>query len=373
MDEVKVTDGIDSSKGGYASTSSPLPVYHRKRGRPRKGTYVPRSSSLDMLYFNDSSKFQKCDVRQKMKRSYGSVVDNESNNLGFDTESEKASSRENSKRRRQPKVLDDYVTDFDTSDEEAEKFSRSAPFQLSKERSGVSKGFNRKSGELHSLENEDILSYLGSFEKNFVDQDFFGSDFLEGSHEGSEEDVPADTSKNILVGGTTCDSKLSEVLSPKCDKQDSDIKNGDGAIFTSRQKEREWKQSVRNHRQQLAALQQKYQQLVQKIQKKPQFTKVLDLVYGASKLLNEEQLVFFILQLKANSKNLQGVRFSTREKILALAIYAHSPETYRWLQSHFFLPSKLILDRWLEMIAKDNPTTAKRLLYHLYKKYLFHS
>lgn len=372
MDELKVTDGIDPSKGASASTSSPLPLHLRKRGRPRKGTYVPRSSSLDMLCFNDSSKFQKCNIRQKMKRSFGSVVDNESNSLGFDTESEKANSRENSKRRRQPKVLDDYVTDFDTSDEEAEKFSRSASFQLSKERSGVSKGINRKSGEIHSLESEDILSYLGSFEKNFADQDFFGSDFLEASREGSEEDVSADTSKTTLVGGT-CDSKLPEIPSPKCDKQDPDMKNGEGAIFTSRQKEREWKQSVRNHRQQVAALQQKYHQLVQKIQKKPQFTKVVDLVYGASKLLNEEQLVFFTLQLKANSKNLQGVRFSTREKILALAIYAHNPETYRWLQSFFFLPSKLILDRWLEMIAKDNPTTAKRLMYHVFKKYLFHS
>ncbi|XP_068243918.1 uncharacterized protein [Palaemon carinicauda] len=246
MNEYKVTIGNDSSNEASTSKSSPAPVYQRKRGRPRKGTYVPRSSSLNLSCFNEGSKVKKSNVKRKKKRNYDSIEEREGNNSSLDMATEQSCSRENSKRRRQPKVLDDYVTDFNSSDEEGEKFCGSSPFQSSKQRRGVSKGKNKKVGEMDCLESDNIFSYLGNFDKNFADQELFGSEFLEGDHEGSEEDISGETSKDTLVGDTNCESKLSaEVTSPESEQQDSDLKDTEGAIFTSKEKEREWKQTVR--------------------------------------------------------------------------------------------------------------------------------
>lgn len=64
-------------------------------------------------------------------------------------------------------------------------------------------------------------------------------------------------------------------------------------------------------------------------------------------------------------------RFSVREKMLALAFYLQCPKLYKWLRLIFNLPTKLILERWLEGIAKSDPEAAKRLMYHIYAQYIF--
>ncbi|XP_069993326.1 uncharacterized protein [Penaeus vannamei] len=130
------------------------------------------------------------------------------------------------------------------------------------------------------------------------------------------------------------------------------------------------KRIVRTYNQKLGALRQQYSRAVQELRKRRLYT-LADLVCGASRFLTEEQLVFFTLQLKSGCHNMQGVRYSVREKILALAFYLQSPALYKWLRAIFHLPTKLILERWLEGIAKSDPDTAKRLMYHVYTKYIF--
>lgn len=64
-------------------------------------------------------------------------------------------------------------------------------------------------------------------------------------------------------------------------------------------------------------------------------------------------------------------RFSVREKMLALAIYLESPSYYKWLSSIFHLPSKLILERWLESVARNDPEDAKKIIYNIYTTHIF--
>lgn len=66
-----------------------------------------------------------------------------------------------------------------------------------------------------------------------------------------------------------------------------------------------------------------------------------------------------------------ALRFSVREKMLALAIYLENPSLYKWLSTIFHLPSKLILERWLEGVARADPENAKKIVYNVYTRHIF--
>lgn len=64
-------------------------------------------------------------------------------------------------------------------------------------------------------------------------------------------------------------------------------------------------------------------------------------------------------------------RYSVREKVLALSIYQRSPEVYKWFRKVFNLPSKRVLDQWLEDVALQDPQLLKKLMYYVYTTYNF--
>lgn len=59
----------------------------------------------------------------------------------------------------------------------------------------------------------------------------------------------------------------------------------------------------------MSSLRQKYYRALQELRKRPQVYTLADLIYAASGFLSEDQLVFFTLQLKSGSSNMQGIRY----------------------------------------------------------------
>ncbi|XP_053635495.1 uncharacterized protein [Cherax quadricarinatus] len=420
-------------------------VFKRKRGRPRKGASVPQTMKPQTITINDSQKSSSgphvgkstCNTITK-SLAYDSTED--PGDAETDTESK-------SKRKRRSKVLNDYVSDFNTSDEEdvnlINDFSKFT-------HQGRGRGRGRKSEPSETY--DDLFSnYVGVFGKKFslpVNEDFLDDDILEEVNdiEGSiysssifnksssiNESKPIHefedkvevmlgpggrtkiqivyTGKNSIVndeesliyhvitttGKTTsvtpltipkltndaeCESdniNYPSTSQAKCEasdegKADTDLEvDGSKPRLSSRGRRIKSKHMMRTYNQQVASLQQKYYRALQEIRKRPRVYTLADLVYGASRFLTEDQLIFFTLQLKSSCNNTQGIRLSVREKILALAFYLQSPALYKWLRAIFHLPSKLILERWLEGIAKRDPEAVKKIMYHIYTQYVFRS
>ncbi|RXG61707.1 hypothetical protein Avbf_04176 [Armadillidium vulgare] len=128
---------------------------------------------------------------------------------------------------------------------------------------------------------------------------------------------------------------------------------------------------LRKYKDQMKVLRGRYIELLQEYSNRPQFSTISDLVGSAAKFLTEDQLVFFLMQIKGGAHNMQGIRYSVREKVLALSIYQKSPEVYKWLSKMFNLPSKRILDQWLEEVGSQDPKLLKKLMYYIYVSYNF--
>lgn len=60
-------------------------------------------------------------------------------------------------------------------------------------------------------------------------------------------------------------------------------------------------------------------------------------------IFNEEQLLFFNMQIKNAGKKARGRRYTDEEKSLALLLYKHSPKNYRFMRRIFILPVKRTL------------------------------
>ncbi|KAK7073319.1 hypothetical protein SK128_022161 [Halocaridina rubra] len=346
----------------------------RRRGRPRKNTLLPSPHSGPprmQTYYN----MQNTKSKRKSKRKKDEALLDDSTDADYYSEIDQMSLRTKSKRMRQPKVLDDFVTDFESTDEESKLFSFDSPaFHMVKQKRG--RGRSQPSLSTKNMESNDILSVcMGYIDKKFSDPEL-DKNFLDEFQESDEEESDIGVAEGNLSGGSHVSNREDVTPSASRERRNKKVKLklDEHSKDKPASKQRGRKRSKRPQLPEMAALQDQYIRLLNMLQKSPHCNKVVDLVHGASKFLTEEQLVFFTLQLKAGlNKNLQGVRFSAHEKVLALAIYAHSPETYKWMQSIFHLPTKLILDRWLESIAKTSPDTAKKLMYFIYNKYIFKS
>ncbi|KAF2354496.1 hypothetical protein FHG87_014751 [Trinorchestia longiramus] len=129
--------------------------------------------------------------------------------------------------------------------------------------------------------------------------------------------------------------------------------------------------SLRKYKEQVKVLRRRYLQLARHLANRPQLQTIGDMVAASSRFLTQDQLLFLTMQLKAGCDSTQGARFSTREKLLSLGLYQQDPETYKWLQRLFHLPSSSELERWLDSIARGNPLRVKQLMYHVYTRYCF--
>ncbi|XP_042868904.1 uncharacterized protein LOC122251224 isoform X2 [Penaeus japonicus] len=417
--------------GGGDAPVSPV-AFKRKRGRPRKGTFVPRTVQGKQASSTNGTQIE---VTAAGKRILSISTNNEEPVCDSTEAGEVETDSENKpKRRRRSKVLDDYVADFNTSDEEEGVFNnRLAKF--SGRGRGRGRGRKSTSSEVDLRDRDFFSSYIGVFSKKFSLQEDFAEDDMLDVQSESEEDLDSSESPsavrllNILEEGSGPGSGTEMTLGPEGKTKvqivntgetsmvngkenliyhvitttgststvtpltipkevSSELNEGGGEVTeqaggdaavqgenpkraaTSRTQRMQNKRMVRTYNQKLTALRQQYSRAVQELRKRRLYT-LADLVCGASRFLTEEQLVFFTLQLKSGCHNMQGVRYSVREKILALAFYLQSPALYKWLRAIFHLPTKLILERWLEGIAKSDPDTAKRLMYHVYTRYIF--
>ncbi|XP_042205915.1 uncharacterized protein LOC121855119 isoform X2 [Homarus americanus] len=428
--------------------SSPTVVFRRKRGRPRKGTFIPRTTpSQDSESVVASHSQASCSSPQTGKMSSKTsttmplIYDSTEDPGDAETDTDNKP-----KRKRRSKVLDDYVADFNTSDEE--DMNLTTGFSKFTNR-GRGRGRGRRAEPSLTFDDDLFTSYVSVFGKKFsLQEDFPDEDMLEGMSD-NEEDMYSPSSSNksklleiakqgddikdrveAMIGPsgktkvqivdtgetsflndeenviyhviTTTGKKTSTIplLIPKVmddgeseadskdlpstshikptlideEKLETDIEvDGTKPKLSSRGRRIKSKQLNRTYNQQVASLRQRYCRAVQELRKRPRVYTLADLVYGASRFLTEDQLVFFTLQLKSGCNNMQGIRFSVREKMLALAFYLQSPALYKWLRVIFHLPTKLILERWLEGIAKSDPDAAKRLMYHVYTRYVFRS
>ncbi|XP_018006815.1 uncharacterized protein LOC108664663 [Hyalella azteca] len=129
--------------------------------------------------------------------------------------------------------------------------------------------------------------------------------------------------------------------------------------------------SLRKYKEQVKVLRRRYLQLARRLATRPQLQTIADLVAASSRFLTQDQMVFFTMQLKAGCDSTQGARFSAREKLLAMGLYQQDPETYKWLQRLFHLPSTSELERWLDAVARGNPMRVKQLMYYVYTRYCF--
>lgn len=418
---------------------APVPTiaFKRKRGRPRKGTFVPRTVPGKQAASTNNTQIE---VTAAGKRILSISTNNEDPVCDSTEAGEVETDGENKpKRKRRSKVLDDYVADFNTSDEEEGVFNNRMTKYSGRGR-GRGRGRKSTSSEVDHHDRDFFSSYVGVFSKKFsLQEDFPEDDMLdvqseseedfgnsespsaikglsimeEGSGPGSGSEMSlgpegktkvqiVNTGETSMVngkenliyhvitttGGTSTVTPLTvpkEVSSDQNEESEevpstsqTEKGGGDAAVprqnlkraAASRTQSMKNKRIVRTYNQKLGALRQQYSRAVQELRKRRLYT-LADLVCGASRFLTEEQLVFFTLQLKSGCHNMQGVRYSVREKILALAFYLQSPALYKWLRAIFHLPTKLILERWLEGIAKSDPDTAKRLMYHVYTKYIF--
>lgn len=60
---------------------------------------------------------------------------------------------------------------------------------------------------------------------------------------------------------------------------------------------------------------------------------------------NQQQLVFFEMQIKNSDKPNYGQRYTSEQKSLCLALYKKSPKNYRFMRTIFTLPCKKTLGR----------------------------
>ncbi|KAB7506651.1 hypothetical protein Anas_00670 [Armadillidium nasatum] len=151
--------------------------------------------------------------------------------------------------------------------------------------------------------------------------------------------------------------------------EDNEAVNNVSPLFLEKLAKAELK--LRKYKDQMKVLRGRYIELLQEYSNRPQFSTISDLVGSAAKFLTEDQLVFFLMQIKGGAHNMQGIRYSVREKVLALSIYQKSPEVYKWLSKMFNLPSKRILDQWLEEVGSQDPKLLKKLMYYIYVSYNF--
>nr|XP_045601877.1 uncharacterized protein LOC123760327 isoform X2 [Procambarus clarkii] len=424
--------------------SNPAVVFRRKRGRPRKGTFIPQTTQSHTVATNHSSKLSSSSQIGNLtcKTSFSPLAYDSTEDPG-DAETD---TENKPKRKRRSKILDDYVTDFNTSDEEEVNLMNSCSKFTHR---GRGRGRGRKVEPLESLDDDLLTSCVGVFGKKFsLNEDILDEDVLEDMSE-IDEDIysPSISNKlksfNVTKQGSELKEGIEVVLGPdgktkiqivdtgetsvvndeesliyhvitttgkttnvtplKIPKMSNDAESEDDdknlpstsntkslqsdegkadtdvelvdskPKISSRGRRIKSKQMIRTYNQQVASLQQRYCRAVQELRKKPRVYTLADLVYGASRFLTEDQLIFFTLQLKSGCNNVQGIRFSVREKMLALAFYIQSPALYKWMRVIFHLPTKLILERWLESIAKSDPDAVKRLIYHVYTRYVFRS
>ena len=75
------------------------------------------------------------------------------------------------------------------------------------------------------------------------------------------------------------------------------------------------------------------------------------LISKAADYLDPKILDFFKGQILSAVTSKSGRRYGVQERRFALAIYYHSPKTYRFLSSVFKLPSVSVLHSWLRNIC----------------------
>lgn len=349
-----------------ASAVTPV-VVKRKRGRPRKETYLGKNTNIaqSLMHGNQTR-------RVKGKNLTSSAQSESIEEVEYDTDSEIKP-----KRSRKTKILhDDYVADFNTSDEEegGKIFRRFAGRGRGKGRG------KRKNCEFPEAFN-DFFSSCNEFfgrkamlEEESIDHsifdDFEGDDELYLPNKSQSESSPKckrelhdglegvigpggqtrvqivntgdttviDDEENFIyniITTTGAKESITPLVVPKVAgdvsskgldggsllssvKQDDDdegtvdsIMQGDGTDFqtTSKKTQNKHQDKDRALYRQVASLKQKYYQALQELKKKPQVSTFADLVYSAASFLTDDQLMFFTMQLKSGCPNMPGVKY----------------------------------------------------------------
>ncbi|KAG0721005.1 hypothetical protein GWK47_047332 [Chionoecetes opilio] len=425
----KEDKGTSSSQNVQPNASSVTPVViKRKRGRPRKDTYLPTTTAdIAQSLVHDSL------PRNARGRNASSPVLSESiEDVDGDSDSEFKH-----KRSRKSKILhDDYVADFNTSDEEEgskvfHRLSGRGRGRGKRKNCEFPESFNdffsscneffggKKSTLLDDCVDDSIFEDVdecGDDEQNIPKETQSGSspqckhevmDGIEGligpggqtrvQIVNTGDTTVIDDEENYIYNIITTTGEKESITplvipkaagdvvskgrdedppSPKAQSEgegtDDSIVQGEDMESQATSKETQYMQQLKDSsRQASGILKQKYYQALQELKKKPQVSTFADLVYGAANFLTDDQLIFFTMQLKNGCSNPPGVKYSVREKMLALAFYLQNPEHYKWLSSIFHLPGKVILERWLDGITRSNPDEAKRLVYNVYTRYIF--
>jgi len=373
----------------------------RKRGRPKKGTCTLKQTNKHRLAlkhrkYSSSHFFSKKSIHLKVE-----VNDNENEIDG------------KPKRRRRSRKMKDYITEFGSSDEEDTKpyntYIGYKPQSKSLSAKNISKQNLIKEKDNYNLDIDDSFMFENdllnesSFELSESESETTQVSLIEDSKQileiGPEKKTKLEIintgeveategSENMiyhLVTTTGNTSTISQLLIPNTLKNEvSDTTPGKEQTFTTTAQQSNKSSSLlsstenrfkgklqRSYKRKLSELKQKVNIHLRELRRQPQSSSILELLNGASKFLTEEQLVFLSMQLKTKHIQAQNMRFSVREKMLSLALYQQSPSVYKYLTTVFHLPNKLVLERWLEGLAKTDPLEAKRLMYHVYAKYIY--
>jgi len=129
--------------------------------------------------------------------------------------------------------------------------------------------------------------------------------------------------------------------------------------------------SLRKYKEQLKVLRRRYLTLAHKSATQPGLSTIADLTAASARFLTQDQLLLYGMQLKGGCDATQGARFCLREKMLGLSLWQQSPESYQWLRSLLHLPSPPTLERWLDAVAREDPARCKALMFHVYTRYVF--
>ncbi|CAL4236520.1 unnamed protein product [Meganyctiphanes norvegica] len=335
----------------------------KKRGRPRKGTFSPKRTDNQHLV----SKHRKVSSNQSFYKKY--------THIKVEINGSENETSGNPKRRRRSRKMKDYITEFQSSDDEEDTKSYNTPVNKHQQSRGLSGRINKqnhiKDTNICNMDINDSFIY---------EKDFLNESSLELSESDSEitQSSQIEDSKHILEIVPEKKNKLEiintgemESIEGKDRVSTSQKSKPTSSVLSSSEKNLKGKLQ-RSYKRKLIELKQKVNLHLREMRRgPPQSLSVPELLNAASKFLTEDQIVFLSMQLKTKHEKVDYVRFSVREKLLSLALYQQSPSVYKYLRTLFHLPNKIFLEQWLECIAKVDPLQAKRLMYHVYAKYIY--
>lgn len=229
-----------TQRNSKSGSDAPVPTvaFKRKRGRPRKGTFVPRTVPGKQAVNTNNTQIE---VTAAGKRILSISTNNEEPVCDSTEAGEVETDGENKpKRKRRSKVLDDYVADFNTSDEEEGVFNNKMT-KFSGRGRGRGRGRKSAASEVDHHDRDFFSSYVGVFSKKFSLQEDLPEDDTFDVQSDSEEDfghsesLSAVRGLNILEEGSGPGSGSEMSLGPEGKTKVQIVNTGETSVVNGKE------------------------------------------------------------------------------------------------------------------------------------------